>query len=124
MNTDNEAFLNDGDAPVAPAVVMPGVGATTTPGGSLGTGTIPILPALFAAGTDATGSGGLASRLEQRLAEDGRFSPLLPTLNVAADDATGHVTLTGTAPDPDLLPFLLSSLRAVPGVTGVTDRTG
>jgi hypothetical protein len=109
----------------APAVVLPGGGPTSTQGISPGTGTTSIsliLPQPILRSDDAS-SGGLASRLERRLAEDGRFAGLLPALTVVADDETGHVTLTGAAPSPELLLFLLASLRAVPGVSTVEDRT-
>jgi hypothetical protein len=110
MNTDGSQSSNADEELVAPAVVLPG-GPTTTQGFPPGIATTSISPVL-------------PSQLEQRLAEDGRFSGLLPHLMVIADDDTGHVILSGTAPNADLLPFLLSTLRAAPGVRTVEDQTG
>jgi hypothetical protein len=125
MNTDGSQSSNADEELVAPAVVLPG-GPTTTQGfppGIATTSISPVLPQPLIRDTGAAPQG-LASQLEQRLAEDGRFSGLLPHLMVIADDDTGHVILSGTAPNADLLPFLLSTLRAAPGVRTVEDQTG
>ncbi len=129
MSAADDGRRNDdeGGRREGPVLVLPATGPTSTEGLSFGAGTVtgvPILPEPVVADGDPSPPGGLAERLERRLAEDGRFARLLPALSVATDEESGRVTLAGPALDPDLLPFLLTSLRAVPGVTAVEDRTG
>lgn len=124
---DDRIVSEDEDGLIAPVFVLPGAGATTAQGIGGGAGTAtgsPLIPQPVAPdfGT-SRGSDSLADRVEQTLAEDGRFSGLLTALAVTADDNSGQVTLTGTLDDPDLRPSLIATLHAVPGVTAVNDQT-
>ncbi len=104
---------NQDDQPQSPVVVLPGAGMTGSP----------IIPEPVL-GTDEGGASpdNLAARIEQTLAEDGRFTSLMNGLSWVADDS-GHVTLTGSLPNAALKHSLLATVRALPGVSQVTDRT-
>jgi hypothetical protein len=128
MNVDDEEILpQDDDGVKAPVFVLPGAGATTAQGIGGGTGTAsasPILPQPFLANTDTgTDTESLSMRIEQTLADDGRFLPLLPQLEIATNDETGRVTVLGTLQDALLRRSLLATIHAVPGVTDVIDKT-
>ena len=122
---DDRTFEDDGE-PKAPVVVLPGAGPTTTQGLGLAGGTVagaPVLPQpVVPSDVGQTSPDNLADRIEQILAQDGRFRTLLPALTVSADDA-GHITLSGSLPDLSLKRSLLATLHAVPGVTAVDDGT-
>ena len=127
MNTDEDRLIRDGEGQAdAPLVVLPGAGATTTQGLGSGAGTMtgsPILPQPIVSREEgAPTSDNLADHIERTLAEDGRFTGLLPALSFTNDDA-GHVTISGTLTNPTLKASLLAALRAIPGVVQVSDET-
>ena len=127
MSTDDDRILTDDDGrPEAPAVVFPGAGLTSTQGLGSGGGLLsgsPIIPPPVVSPTEAGAApDNLAGRIEQTLAEDGRFTALLSALSLSADDA-GHVTVTGSLPDAALKRSLLATVHAIPGVSQVTDET-
>ncbi|MBV9852747.1 MAG: BON domain-containing protein [Armatimonadetes bacterium] len=126
MSADEDQILKQDDgSPEAPAVVLPSPNALSPvnqgSGAAVGTG-FPVFPQpVVSSGTGGAASDDLAARIEETLAEDGRFTGLLSRLTFAAD-AEGRVTLSGSLPDPALKPSLLATLHAVPGVTGVVDE--
>ena len=130
MKPDDDKFMTEtADGVEAPVFVLPGAGATTAQGIGSGSGTStgsPIIPQPFLADIENGrhhGTDSLADRIEELIAEDGRFSALLDQLNITADDQNGQVTVTGSAPAGDQYRSLIAMLHAVPGVTAVTDQT-
>lgn len=121
----DRAARSDADAARRDRPIMfPGAGATPTQGLGTGGGILtgsPVVPPVLADEEEDDSSDGLAGRIEQVLAEDGRFARLLPGLSYSADRA-GRVTLAGSLPDDTLRSSLLATVRAVPGVAEVSDR--
>lgn len=120
--TDDQSNDNGGGTDEAPAIVLPspnsqGVGGQPS---GIAPGTLiapqPILD-------DGTGGGdsNLAGRIEQTLAEDGRFSGLTAGLVITTDDS-GVVHLSGSLPSESRRRSLLATLRALPGVTDVQNN--
>ncbi len=122
MNTPDEQQPDGGGAFEAPAIVLP---SPNTQGvGGQPSGFAPgVLIAPQPIMDDGTGGGdsNLAGRIEQTLAEDGRFSAFAPGL-VVTTDADGTVHLSGSLPREDRRRSLLATLRALPGVTDVQDN--
>jgi len=119
---DNPQQNSTGEEPeTAPPVVlpipgMPSAGIANMPESSPGS---LIAPQPFVDTADAAGPVPLADRVEQTLAEDGRFTALLPRITVTVDG--GLVHLSGHIPFLTQKQSLLAALRAVPGVAGITD---
>ena len=104
----------------APAVVLPSPNTQGMSGGLQGfpssLSAIAPQPLLDPTGGDADS---LAARVEDALAEDGRFTALVAGLVIDAGD--GAVRLSGTGPSEGRRQSLLSAVRAVPGVGAVSD---
>ncbi len=112
---------NGGEPESAPPIVMPVPGMPSagianlpdTAPGSL------ISPQPFVESGGASGAAFLADRIEQALAEDGRFAAFLPHILVTVDGGLAH--LSGRLPTLAQKQSLLAAVRAVPGVATVSD---
>jgi len=127
LASDSQARRPADDGGGESPVILPGVNAEVGLSGQV-SGTVgPLIapvPLVDRRGQLDDGDGGdgddLADRIEQALADDGRFASLLPRLEFAARG--GVVTLSGPVPNPDLKRSLLATVRAIPGVEDVEDR--
>jgi hypothetical protein len=119
----DELKNDDGAADQAPVVILPSPNTQGMAGNLQGSGsTMPaISPQPFTEPLSATGNDGLASRIENALSEDGRFTVLVSGLSIrTADD--GSVHLSGPVPSDSQRHSLLSAVHAIPGVTSVEDN--
>ena len=121
MNDNSERSSSGGEPETAPPIVlpvpgMPSAGIARLPEYSAGS---LISPQPFVDTSDASGSRSLADRVEQALAEDGRFTALLPQIVITVDDGLAH--LSGTIPSLAQKQSLLAAVRSVPGVAAVSD---
>jgi hypothetical protein len=118
----DEPRTDDGAADQAPVVILPSPNTQGMTGTLQGTtsGIPAISPQPFTESPSATGNDGLASRIEDTLSEDGRFTVLVPGLSIrTADDGTVH--LSGPMPSESQRHSLVSAVHAIPGVTSVED---
>jgi len=120
--TDNpEHSSNGGEPETAPPIVLPlpnipSLGIANTPESSAGS---LVSPQPFVETMEASNPTSLADRVEQTLAEDGRFAALLPQIVITVDDGLAH--LSGHIPTAAQKQSLLAAVLAVPGVTGISD---
>lgn len=121
--SDDQQEDNGGGLDQAPAVVLPlpnaqGVGGQPS---GFASGAIISPPPVVGDGSAAAGADtNLVSRIEQTLAEDGRFSAFAAGLIITTDN-DGTVHLAGPVPSEDRRRSLLATLHSLPGVTAVTD---
>ncbi len=95
---------------------LPSAGLAALPDYSAGS---LVSPQPLVATPDTSGARSLADRVEQTLAEDGRFTAFLPHIVITVDDGLAH--LSGHIPSLAQKQSLLAALRAVPGVTAIGD---
>ncbi len=109
-----------GEVLAAPAVVLPSPSAQGVTGGLQGVASAvsPIAPQplIGASGADPDA---LAVRIEDALAEDGRFAALVPQVGISVSG--GKARLSGAVPSEGQRQSLLSAVRAVRGVEEVAD---
>lgn len=121
MRDDNTTPEDAAGPDEGPAVVLPSPALESLAGGQTDfmapaslVAPSPILPGI------TTGEPSLADRIEQALADDGRFIALLRRLTITVDG--GMVSLSGTVPSLGLKRSLLVTLHAIPGVEGVDEN--
>ena len=121
MSAPEEQPNDGGVLNQAPAVVLPSPNAQGVGGQPSGfaPGAL-VAPQPLLDDDPAGGSLTLAGRIEQVLAEDGRFSAFASRLVITADDDDA-VHLAGPVPSEDRRRSLVATLRALPGVTDVQD---
>ncbi len=123
MSEERPDERQSGDGSVSatdPLVVLPSPNGIGVSGGMQGfPSTIsPIAPQPLLGPADADS---LATRVEDALSEDGRFTALVPGLHISAAD--GVVRVSGPVPSAGQQHSLLTAVRAVPGVSDVEDGT-
>ncbi len=117
----NTPVGSDEEPEKAPVIVAPLPGIPSA-GFATGAASMPgslISPPVFAENADTPGHASLASRIEQTLAEDGRFAGFLSHLQITVD--SGLVHLAGLVPSASQKHSLLSAIHGVPGVAAVSD---
>jgi hypothetical protein len=120
---DNQQQNNDEVFDEAPVVVLPSPNAQGISGQPTGfpSGVAIAPPPDVGAAEGTTGpEANLSSRIEQVLAEDGRYSAFAAQLVLTTDD-DGTVHLAGSVPSEDRRRSLLATVHALPGVTAVQD---
>ncbi|MDQ2686995.1 MAG: BON domain-containing protein [Armatimonadota bacterium] len=122
MNASDDQSQNDGGVlDEAPVVVFPspngqGIGGQPTgfPSG------VAVAPSPNVGASEGAADAGvnLSSRIEQTLAEDGRFSAFASQLVITTDN-DGTIHLAGSVPSDERRQHLIATLRTLPGVTDV-----
>jgi len=124
MSSKDEQQNTGGGAPEnAPPVVLPSPNTQSIGGQTLGFPTSAVIgPQPIVRDMDAPGDEDLAGRVEQTLAEDGRFAAFVTGLVVITGNG-GRVTISGPIPSEGQRHGLIAAVQSVPGVSEVSDET-